>query len=329
MIDDVKISEGVEDTKELKVHEPVTSTPTLITTTAPESSEAQIQKVAAKEVRSAEAAIKGGKDFLKHQAELLEEHNEKVKKLADKNKKLYDQYVWTTTQRRKEGRITDINIHANTKPVNVTVYMNNDIRDFELHKEFTFGNFRISEWDEICAILKTKENKVVPDLLRSLSNMHAKLKKVAHSLNLDSSIPLPLQNPLLSKQKKRKAIKLELETYRVGIYYDKALPEGVSFKENMSIEHPEFGLMFMDEFRDLAFQRVSDINKVETNTLFNYKVRAILDKSTANLKFVELIDKMIQEQPEKHILLNKKAKLELMKSSLKNKRLSLLCIIIL
>ncbi|GKC98288.1 hypothetical protein Tco_1168563 [Tanacetum coccineum] len=264
MIDDVQIYKGVEDTKEPKVHEPITSTPTLITTTAPESSKAQvdpsfttpqhdkdfqlhdgkvvkmthkeihqylekvekvknvqllrvwIHKVAAKEVRSAEVAIKGGKDFLKHQAELLGEHNEKI---------------------RKEGRITDINIYANTKPVNVIVYMNNDIRDFELHKEFTFGNFGISEWDEIDVILKKRRIRWYLD-------------------------------PSLSKQKKRKAIELELETYKV------------------------------DEFRDLAFQRVGDINKVETNTLFSYKMRAILDKSPANLKFVELIDKMIQEQPE-------------------------------
>ncbi|GJZ34603.1 hypothetical protein Tco_0580420 [Tanacetum coccineum] len=226
MIDDVQIYKGVEDTKEPKVHEPITSTPTLITTTAPESSEAQvdpsfttpqhdkdfqlhdgkvvkmthkeihqylekvekvknvqllrvwIHKVAAKEVRSAEVAIKGGKDFLKHQAELLGEHNEKI---------------------RKEGRITDINIYANTKPVNVIVYMNNDIRDFELHKEFTFGNFGISEWDEIDVILKKRRIRWYLD-------------------------------PSLSKQKKRKAIELELETYKVGLYYNKALPKGASLK---------------------------------------------------------------------------------------------------
>ncbi|GJY34738.1 hypothetical protein Tco_0419207 [Tanacetum coccineum] len=40
-----------------------------------------------------EVTIKGGKDFLKHQAELLKEHNEKVKKLVNRKKNLYDQYV--------------------------------------------------------------------------------------------------------------------------------------------------------------------------------------------------------------------------------------------
>nr|GEZ33906.1 hypothetical protein [Tanacetum cinerariifolium] len=101
-----------------------------------------IRKVADEEVK---VALKGGKDFLKHQAELLKEHNEKVKKLADRKKKLYDQYVWTTTQRRNEGRIIDIRIHPNTKSVTMSVSRNNNVRDFILHKEFTFGYFGISE----------------------------------------------------------------------------------------------------------------------------------------------------------------------------------------
>ncbi|GJY62337.1 hypothetical protein Tco_0462994 [Tanacetum coccineum] len=42
---------------------------------------------------AAEVTIKGGKDFLKHQAELLKEHNENVKKLVNRKKNLYDQYV--------------------------------------------------------------------------------------------------------------------------------------------------------------------------------------------------------------------------------------------
>ncbi|GKE89567.1 hypothetical protein Tco_1567042, partial [Tanacetum coccineum] len=46
------------------------------------------------------------------------------------------------------------------------------------------------------------------------------------------------------------------------------LPERVKFKENILIEEPEFGLMFVNEFRDPSFWRASDVHKVETITLF-------------------------------------------------------------
>ncbi|GJT73734.1 hypothetical protein Tco_1033020 [Tanacetum coccineum] len=44
----------------------------------------------------------------------------------------------------------------------------------------------------------------------------------------------------------------------------------------------------------------------------NYKMITLPDKSPANKKYVELMDKMIQEGPDKHILLAKTSKLELM-----------------
>nr|GEU33061.1 hypothetical protein [Tanacetum cinerariifolium] len=49
-----------------------------------------------------------------------------------------------------------------------------------------------SKWDEHGVILKTMKNKVLPDLVTSISNMYAKLKEVLKSLNLDDSTPLPL-----------------------------------------------------------------------------------------------------------------------------------------
>ncbi|GJW97937.1 hypothetical protein Tco_0179745, partial [Tanacetum coccineum] len=98
-----------------------------------------------------------------------------------------------------------------------------------------------------------KKNKVVSELLTSLTNAYAKLKKIAKSLNLDNSVPLSLQDFSLIKQSKRKTMELEPETYIVGLHRNKVLPKGVKFKENRVIEELEFGLMFMDELVDPAF----------------------------------------------------------------------------
>ncbi|GJR88618.1 hypothetical protein Tco_0212629 [Tanacetum coccineum] len=65
-------------------------------------------------------------------------------------------------------------------------------------------------------------------------------------------------------------------------------------------------------FGDPAFQRVSDIHKVETTTLLGYKLLAYPDKSTANQKFVKLMGEMISMRPDKQTLQTKKANLELM-----------------
>ncbi|GKD25632.1 hypothetical protein Tco_1231846 [Tanacetum coccineum] len=112
--------------------------------------------------------------------------------------------------------------------------------------------------------------------------MYAKLKEVANNLNLDDTISLSLQDPSLSRTKKRKAMELEPETYIDDLYCNMVLPEGVKFKENKATEEP------------------------------NYKMMALPNKSPANVKCFELMDKIIQERPGKHILLTKQAKLELM-----------------
>ncbi|GKE80563.1 hypothetical protein Tco_1550563 [Tanacetum coccineum] len=79
----------------------------------------------------------------------------------------------------------------------------------------------------------------------------------------------------------------------------------------MAIEEPEYEMMFMDEFGEPTFQRASDVYKVETTTWFRYKMMELLDSSLANVKNFELVDQMIQEHPDKHILLTNQAKLEL------------------
>lgn len=78
------------------------------------------------------------------------------------------------------------------------------------------------------------------------------------------------------------------------------------------IKTPEYGLFFIDELGAPAFQRVSDIHLVETTTLLAYKLMARNHKSPENEEFMFLMDKMMNERPDKHILLSKKLKLELM-----------------
>nr|GEZ67256.1 hypothetical protein [Tanacetum cinerariifolium] len=166
------------------------------------------------------------KMFIMTYDEVDKVHNEKVKKNAERKKKIYDKYVWTTTKRINEGKPIEIHIHARTKLVDVTVYRNNDIMNFELHKEFKFYDFRISEWDEL------------------------------GPRGGDSG------------------------WVRVGGFR----LTGVKFRENMALEEPGFGLIFIDEFGDPTFQR----------------------------RFVKLMDKMIQQRPDKHVILSKKANLEVM-----------------
>ncbi|GJU09925.1 hypothetical protein Tco_1132321 [Tanacetum coccineum] len=82
----------------------------------------------------------------------------------------------------------------------MTVYRNNNLRNFEVLKEFKFSDFGLSEWDKLSAILLKNSNKCV--------------------------------NPSLAKRK-RKAIELEPETYIVGLHCNRTLPEGVQFDKNL------------------------------------------------------------------------------------------------
>ncbi|GJW15325.1 hypothetical protein Tco_0019458 [Tanacetum coccineum] len=246
-----------------------------------ELSKPEITKVAAEVVNKTEVQILGNKKFLKHQDAHLQvhtrAHNEKLKKKVMLKSKRFDSYVWTVTNRYKPKRITDIYIHPRTRPVLVTVYRNNDPRNFEVHKEFKFIDFGLNEWDELNAILPKKSNKCV-----------------------DPSLP----------RRKRKAIELEPKTYIAGLHCKRELPERVKFVNNILIEMPEHGLFIIDAFGDKTFQRVSDIHKVETKTLLGYNMMALNVKTTENQRFMVLMSRMIDECPNKDKILTKRVKLE-------------------
>ncbi|GJW35552.1 hypothetical protein Tco_0058472 [Tanacetum coccineum] len=128
--------------------------------------------------------------------------------------------------------------------------------------------------DELNAIIPTKRNKYVKDLMTSLGNMYERLKKILEELGLDESLLLPEQDLSLLR-KKRKPIELEPETYIDGIYYNKQLPEGV-----------------------------------EIETLLGYKVMISNVKTDASERFNILMSKMISERPDKENILSKRVKLE-------------------
>ncbi|GKB42845.1 hypothetical protein Tco_0887787 [Tanacetum coccineum] len=60
----------------------------------------------------------------------------------------------------------------------------------------------------------------------------------------------------------------------------------------------------------LYLKEVSDIGKIETETLLGYKIRALNVKSQENQRFIVMINKMIDERPDKDKLTSKKVKLE-------------------
>lgn len=74
---------------------------------------------------------------------------------------------------------------------------------------------------------------------------------------------------------------LETEIRVPGLKCNMNLPGGVPFENNRVIEEPEYGIFFMDVFGDQAFQRWSDIDKVDIEFLVSYLVCASLVNSPA------------------------------------------------
>ncbi|GKF65467.1 hypothetical protein Tco_0191984, partial [Tanacetum coccineum] len=82
-----------------------------------------------------------------------------------------------------------------------------------------FGDFNLSEWDELGVIIKTKKNECVPDMVNSLGKKYDQLKEMTQKLNIDDSLPIPQQDLSLPKltKRKRKPMKLDPKLYIVGI----------------------------------------------------------------------------------------------------------------
>nr|GEY74342.1 copia protein [Tanacetum cinerariifolium] len=83
-----------------------------------------------------------------------------------------------------------------------------------------------------------------------------------------------------------------------GIECNRSLPEGVSFVNNMVIEEPDYVIFFIDVFGDKAFQRMSDIDKVEVDALLTYLVMASNITTPENTRFYLKLRKLIEGHPD-------------------------------
>ncbi|GJT82954.1 hypothetical protein Tco_1057296 [Tanacetum coccineum] len=189
--------------------------------------------------------------------------------------------MWTINYKLKPEKITDIRIHPNTKPVVVSVFRSTDKRTFDVHNPFAFGEFGISELDELREIIPKKKNTMVKDLINSLN-----------------------------KRCKRKHMELEPKIKIHGLECNRALSENVPFVNNMVIKELELGIFFIDVFGDQEFQRWSDIHKVGIDTVLSYLVSASMVKTAKNERFNMKLRKLISEHPDQERLKSKKVKLE-------------------
>ncbi|GJX21780.1 hypothetical protein Tco_0226225 [Tanacetum coccineum] len=205
----------------------------------------------------------------------------KAKKALKLRKHKFESYMWTINNKLKPETITNIKIYANTKPVVIIVYKGTDGRNFDVHRPFAFGEFGISDLDELREIIPTKKKAVVHDLINSLSQRYERIRRIPKELGIKSALPALEQASSQSSRKKRKHIELEPETKIPRLECNQPLPERVPFVNNMVIEEPEHGIFLTDEFGDQAFQRWSDIDK-----------------------------KLIAEDPDQEKLKSKKVKLE-------------------
>nr|GEX17820.1 putative ribonuclease H-like domain-containing protein [Tanacetum cinerariifolium] len=201
---------------------------------------------------------------------LKREHSRKAKRAIEFRKKMFEQYMWTTSSRLKPEPITNFKIHPNTKPTVLTIYRVNDRKKFQAHNPFKLADFGVTELDELGPIIQKKKNTIVKDLMTSLGKRYERLKKIPKELMIQSALPTPVPEQATSKSsgRKRKHMELEPEIKVPGLECNKSLPEGVSFVKNMVIKEPGYGIFFIDVFADQAFQRWNDIHKVGVDSHF-------------------------------------------------------------
>ncbi|GJZ69693.1 hypothetical protein Tco_0633243 [Tanacetum coccineum] len=156
----------------------------------------------------------------------LREHLEKLKKEKEIRRERIDQYRLTNNNIFKPEKSTDIHIHPNAKPVAITVYRNNDKRNLDVHKPFRFGDFGVTEWDKLGAIIREKKKKVVEDLMTSLSKKYDRLKVIPGELGINPTLHTLEQVPFISSVRKRKVQELEPEIRIPGLECNRSLPEG-------------------------------------------------------------------------------------------------------
>nr|GFA88917.1 hypothetical protein [Tanacetum cinerariifolium] len=73
-----------------------------------------------------------------------------------------------------------------------TLRRNNDKRNFDVHNLFKFGDFKITELDELGPIIEKKKNSIIKDLMTSVGKRYEILNKIPEELRNQSAIPAPI-----------------------------------------------------------------------------------------------------------------------------------------
>ncbi|GJW37785.1 hypothetical protein Tco_0060705 [Tanacetum coccineum] len=173
-----------------------------------------------------------------------------------------------------------------------------------------FADFGITELDELGPIIENKKNKIVDELMISLGKRYERLNKILEELGIQSALLAPVQAQSQSSRRKRKHIELDPKIRVLGLECNRSLPKGVPFLNNMVFEEPKYRIFFINVFSDEAFQRMSDINKVEVDALLTYLVIASNITSPKNTRFYLKLRKLVEEHLDQEKLQSKKVKLE-------------------
>ncbi|GJR80819.1 hypothetical protein Tco_0151604 [Tanacetum coccineum] len=91
----------------------------------------------------------------------------------------------------KPELITDVKIYPNSKPIVLTVYMNNDKRNFNVHNTFKFANFEITELDELGTIIEKKKSSIAPSQALGRKWKHKELEPKIKVPGLECNRSLP------------------------------------------------------------------------------------------------------------------------------------------
>nr|GEV26575.1 copia protein [Tanacetum cinerariifolium] len=135
-------------------------------------------------------------------------------------------------------------------------------------------------------VLKREHSKTVKRKIE-LNKKRAEeyiLKKILDEPKIQSALPAPVLEQVLSQTsgRKRKHIELEPKIKMHALECNRILPEGVPFVNNRVIEEPKYGIFFINVFSDHAFQRWEDIHKVRMDSFVSYLVMALMVKTGEN-----------------------------------------------
>nr|GEV61508.1 copia protein [Tanacetum cinerariifolium] len=216
------------------------------------------------ETLKADSALKTSINSLSSQcvsiSELLKEYLEFIQRLL----KAVEGEPQPMATKEKEPKIMEVDKepvheHQDTKPISITIFKPTTKMIHEAKIIESSSRPQLTD-----PILEVEEKGIARDTDDSPLKLIIALKEVL----LDPDTPTLIDYEING----RKEIELEPEACIISLECNHSLPEGVQFVNNKVIETPEHGIFFIDTFGDQDFQRISDIHKVEVESLLGYMV---------------------------------------------------------